>query len=460
MPRIYISHRPEDSSRNEVAMIRERLIAEFGADNILESTGSTMEITTNLQRMVQSCDVLLVVIGQYWLNMMDEKGNLLLEDPYDPIHVEIDAGLKTLMVVKFMLVDGVSAPSVDAVPEVLRGLMLKDIIVAPDDMRLSRALDEFVLEVEPITTGTMAQENGIDISTLDVPKQANVQPRPVLTESSTGLIKIVPESEVNVPQPAEIPESNPFYSTLVIMIGLVALVLGFVAVLQNDNQPRSTSHTYTHITGEEISSVSIRHLQSYEQETTNIGFVNSSDTMYYLVENRNGGLKAYFIESETPRQNYVAAPPFGSMARQVENEYPKPLPFEREANVRRFMSVWDKDDEIAVVITADWDVVVADAGTNQYGRVQKFETLSNRVPVPNETLLYNDAYNLFVFLASFDDIELWQINTVGILSLRGTIELLQSRGKVLQIAMSANGQYLVARWEGFVSLYELTYNSD
>ncbi len=278
MPRIYISHRPEDSSRNEVAIIRDRLIAEFGEENILQSTGSNMEITTNLQRLVQSCDVLLVVIGRYWTNMVDEQGNYLLEDPYDPIHVEVDAGLKTMMVIKTLVVDGSRVPSIDSLPDALKNLMLKDVIEAQDDMLLGRELDEMIPELEVIPTGTMAEENDIDIDSLDVPVYIK-QSKTVGRASSTELVRQTSE-------PSRLPEYKTSNTTMnfvliiggVIFIGLFLAYLSIVESIENSSYSFPLTATPRVITNEPITASNIRSLRILGRLEDGIRFHQMSDS--------------------------------------------------------------------------------------------------------------------------------------------------------------------------------------
>jgi len=123
--RIYISHLRYDTSRNDVKQIRQRFTTRFGADNILDTTSIQTTVTTERQQAVWSCNGLIVVLGRYALNMVDEEGNRVIDDPYDPVHVEIDAGLRAGMQIVVLLVDGTPKLVASQLPEQLQPLLTK-----------------------------------------------------------------------------------------------------------------------------------------------------------------------------------------------------------------------------------------------------------------------------------------------------------------------------------------------
>lgn len=148
MPRIYISHRPEDSSRNEVAIIHKQLVRSYGTDNVLQSTGSNSEITTNLERLVESCDVMLIVIGRYWLNMVDEDGIRLLDDGFDPIRVEIEAGLQAQIPMRVILVDGVKSPNKNQLPQSIQHMLQQNTISIINKKNLDVPLRQLIEDID------------------------------------------------------------------------------------------------------------------------------------------------------------------------------------------------------------------------------------------------------------------------------------------------------------------------
>ena len=89
MSRIYVSHRPKDSSHDDIPIILDLLGEKFGAQNIVDTTDPTLKTAMARQIMVKSCDVLLIVVGRFCTQMSDEIGNNLLFDPYDPVYKSV-----------------------------------------------------------------------------------------------------------------------------------------------------------------------------------------------------------------------------------------------------------------------------------------------------------------------------------------------------------------------------------
>jgi hypothetical protein len=72
-----------------------------------------------LQQALESCDVLLAVIGPEWATATDQSGKPRLEDPADWVRIEIAAALKRKIRVIPVLVGGASVPSMDFLPDEL-----------------------------------------------------------------------------------------------------------------------------------------------------------------------------------------------------------------------------------------------------------------------------------------------------------------------------------------------------
>jgi formylglycine-generating enzyme required for sulfatase activity len=75
-----------------------------------------------LQKAVQSCDVLVVLIGKQWLNVKDENEKRRLDNPEDFVRIEIATALNRNIRVIPVLVDGVQMPSSADLPDNLKTL--------------------------------------------------------------------------------------------------------------------------------------------------------------------------------------------------------------------------------------------------------------------------------------------------------------------------------------------------
>lgn len=81
-----------------------------------------------LTEAVSSCDVMLVLIGQSWLDARAEDGARRLEDPRDWVVQEIEAALARDVTVIPVLVDGARMPTPDQLPESLSSLGFRQAI--------------------------------------------------------------------------------------------------------------------------------------------------------------------------------------------------------------------------------------------------------------------------------------------------------------------------------------------
>jgi len=75
-----------------------------------------------LEEAVQSCDVLVALIGRRWLNLKDENGARRLDNPEDFVRVEIATALERDIRVIPVLVGGASMPGSIELPENLHSL--------------------------------------------------------------------------------------------------------------------------------------------------------------------------------------------------------------------------------------------------------------------------------------------------------------------------------------------------
>jgi hypothetical protein len=88
-------------------------------DNIDAGEHFVERITT----AVESCDVLLTVIGPNWLTITDENGQRRLHDPEDYVRVDIETALERKIRVIPILVDNARMPGADELPFTLEPLV-------------------------------------------------------------------------------------------------------------------------------------------------------------------------------------------------------------------------------------------------------------------------------------------------------------------------------------------------
>src|SRR5687768_8157146 len=96
--RIFISYRrAEDNKSYIVGTIHEKLAKVFGKENVFRDTyhiTSGTEWRARLDREVNSCKVMLIIIGPDWANLTDPNGKKRLFDDNDVTRWEVETGLR------------------------------------------------------------------------------------------------------------------------------------------------------------------------------------------------------------------------------------------------------------------------------------------------------------------------------------------------------------------------------
>ena len=198
--KIFISYRrAEDNKSNIVWTIHEKLAEVFGIESVFRDTndihgGSSWRSV--LEREVNSCKVMVVVIGPEWASLTNPDGQKRLFDPNDVTRWEVETGLRrsrdedmTLIPVRVL---GAQIPKKDDLPESLwqlfeiqwRELQNShfefDINALIDDIRRSRGYAEediptqsFEPKTVYIAGGTfwMGSSPGIGIPEFETPQQ-------------------------------------------------------------------------------------------------------------------------------------------------------------------------------------------------------------------------------------------------------------------------------------------------
>ena len=95
MPNIFISYRRTDSSAH-VGRIYDRLVQAFGKKHIFKDVDNIpvgVDFRQVLAREVNKCDIVLVVIGRYWMTVTDDYGRRRIDNPDDFVRIEVATAL-------------------------------------------------------------------------------------------------------------------------------------------------------------------------------------------------------------------------------------------------------------------------------------------------------------------------------------------------------------------------------
>jgi alkylated DNA nucleotide flippase Atl1 len=122
--RIFLSYRREDT-RYVVGRIGDRLMDHFGDERVfvdVDTIEPGLDFAEAIAAAVGSCEVLLAMIGDRWLDSTDRAGRRKLDDSNDLVRLEIQAALERKIRVIPVLVDGVAMPTPEELPPSLAGL--------------------------------------------------------------------------------------------------------------------------------------------------------------------------------------------------------------------------------------------------------------------------------------------------------------------------------------------------
>jgi hypothetical protein len=132
--RIFISYRRGDTSAH-AGRLADRLGNEFGEDRVfmdVDTIEPGADFVEYIEGAVGSCEVLIALIGDDWLECRDESGARRLDDPDDFVRLEVAAGLKRDIRVVPVLVERATMPRAAELPEPLRRLARRNALEISD----------------------------------------------------------------------------------------------------------------------------------------------------------------------------------------------------------------------------------------------------------------------------------------------------------------------------------------
>jgi hypothetical protein len=135
MQNIFVSYRREDSS-DVTGRIFDHLKAAFGEQHLFKDVDS-IPLGTDFREVIsdaiQRCDVLVVVIGEKWLEVKDETGGRRIDNPDDYVRLEISSALDRKIPVIPVLVGRATIPTQESLPAPLQRLAFRNALyVRPD----------------------------------------------------------------------------------------------------------------------------------------------------------------------------------------------------------------------------------------------------------------------------------------------------------------------------------------
>ncbi|MBI3156861.1 MAG: toll/interleukin-1 receptor domain-containing protein [Burkholderiales bacterium] len=131
---IFISYR-RDESRHAAGRLADNLAEAFGAEAIfrdIEGIDPGVDFAQALDKALQSCVVMLVLIGPRWLLHVDDQGRRRIDQPGDWIRQEVATALARQTRVIPVLLEGAALPAEHDLPEDLRLLVRRQALELAD----------------------------------------------------------------------------------------------------------------------------------------------------------------------------------------------------------------------------------------------------------------------------------------------------------------------------------------
>src|SRR6185437_16182663 len=95
MYRVFISYRRCDSHES-AGRVSEYLVSHFGKHRVfrdVDTIAPGLDFRQEIRRHISGSDVVLVVIGPNWANLVDDSGAPRLADPDDFVRIEVEQAL-------------------------------------------------------------------------------------------------------------------------------------------------------------------------------------------------------------------------------------------------------------------------------------------------------------------------------------------------------------------------------
>src|SRR6476646_3862195 len=128
MSTVFISYRREITAGEARALFNE-LLGKLGKNSVfmdVDSIALGRDFRGALQKTLESCDLMLVLIGRDWADVKDEEVRPRLHNPGDFVRLEIEAALKRDIVVTPILVQGAHMPAPEQLPANIRDLVYRN----------------------------------------------------------------------------------------------------------------------------------------------------------------------------------------------------------------------------------------------------------------------------------------------------------------------------------------------
>ncbi len=133
---IFVSYRRADNAAGYSRSLAQTLRGEFGDGRVFRDIRGIPpgeDFADFIERTLEGCSVMLVLIGSHWLRITDEAGRRRLDNPDDWVRREVSAALRRDILVVPVLVCGATMPAAQELPADLADLATRNAVSMSDD---------------------------------------------------------------------------------------------------------------------------------------------------------------------------------------------------------------------------------------------------------------------------------------------------------------------------------------
>lgn len=159
---IFISYRRSDGSGYS-GRLYDRLVQTLGPSNVfmdIDTIEPGADFKEVIGRHLQSCQVVLAIIGRHWLSASRQGGRSRLDSPQDFVRVELLSALKRNVTVIPVLVAGATLPRPTDLPSELRPLLDRQAFVLSDE-RFHSDVDRLIAAIGKLRNTPDADQSEI-----------------------------------------------------------------------------------------------------------------------------------------------------------------------------------------------------------------------------------------------------------------------------------------------------------
>jgi formylglycine-generating enzyme required for sulfatase activity len=149
--RIAISYRRDDSAGIS-GRIFDRLVARYGADSVFRDIDNIplgVDFREHINSVLAQTDITLVVVGKRWFGPLPRRRRRI-DDPADPVRVEVETALRNGMPVVPVLVEGGAMPNVDRLPDSLSEFVYRNGLEVDSGRDFDQHIERLIRNMEPI----------------------------------------------------------------------------------------------------------------------------------------------------------------------------------------------------------------------------------------------------------------------------------------------------------------------